>query len=222
MKKIITVILLLTTISVSAQEKEPHSIINVDWLKKLKTTQMIFDGGYTEGKIMNETFHGGTMSFGVVINDFWYTVLSFDFMYSRDVMLDSTIPVVNPRYAYSGYFLNNEFIIGSKSAITLTLPVRVGVGYANYYDKYSDSNTNQRKSIADDVFFDAEAGCSVYINFLKNVSLGGTAKYRYTYDAERIGTDADFTQFAYDVKLRFRFFTPESQTEQKKNDAGKL
>ena len=204
MKKIITLVLMSVAFNAFAQNNKPKSIINDSFLKKLHSTQMIFDGGYITGDIKNTTTQGGTFSFGVVINDFWYAGLNFDFFNSRSIRVDS-FPVVNPRYSYSSYTINNEFIIGGNYFITASLPVQFGVGYANYYDKYSDNN--QRKSIADDVFFVAEGGATVYINFLKNVSLGGGVKYRWVTDVQQVGENEDFNNYSFEAKVRFRFFT---------------
>lgn len=204
MKKNLTIILLLIGLSATAQNGRPRAIISDSLFKHLHATQFIMDGGYITGEVKDAQMQGGTMSFGVAINNIWNVGLSFDFMNSRNIQIPTTIPVVTPRYNYTCFMINNEILIGSNSIITAAIPLRVGIGYSNYYDKYSDNN--QHKTIADDVFFVAEAGADVYFNFFRGVSLGGGIKYRWATDVQAIGTNQDYNNYAVEGKIRFRIF----------------
>lgn len=204
MKKYIFIFLTLAACNAFAQDAKPKSIIGDSLFKNLHATQFIMDGGYITGEVKGKQMQGFTTSYGVAFNNFWNLGLSFDFMNSRSIQIYSPVPVVNPRYNYSCFMINNEFLVGSKSIVTAAFPLRFGVAYSNYFDKYSDNN--QHKTIADDVFFVAEVGADVYFNFFKAVSLGGGIKYRWATDVQSIGTNADYNNYAVEAKLRFRFF----------------
>ncbi len=203
MKKIILLFLLLPFIAI-AQPAEPKSIINGKIFKNLKPTYGAFDFYYASSEIHNTRLNGFGFGMGYAFNNFWMPGMSFEFYSSKSIQLDVAVPVVNSAYNTSFIQISNEFIFASNKIISLGVPLRFGFGYTNYYDKYSNQNYN--RSIVDDTYFIADAGVLLYINLLKHTSLSGGFNYRYASGVQRVGTNDDFTNYAFFGKIRFRLF----------------
>lgn len=188
----------------NAQTHEPKSIINGKIFRNLKPSYGAFDFYYASSEIQNTRLNGFGFGMGYAFNNFWMPGMSFEFYSSKSIQLDVAVPVVNPSYNTSFIEISNEFVFASNKIISLGLPLRFGLGYTNYFDKYSNQNYN--KSIVDDSYFIADAGVHLYINLLKHASLSGGFNYRYASGVQRVGSNDDFSNYAFYGKLRIRIF----------------
>ncbi len=205
MKKLITTLLPFPVL-LFAQEKEHQSLFSNNIFRNLHGTYGTIDLYYLSSEIHKDRMNGFGFGMGFTLNDFWMPGFTFEFFNSRSVQLDAAIPVINPAYNTSLFEFNNEFIIGSNQVVSLGIPLRFGVGYTNYYDRYDNNNNNTNRSLIDDSYFIADGGLNLYINIFKHISLAGGATYRYASGVQRVGTNEDFNNYSFSGKLRFRIF----------------
>jgi hypothetical protein len=197
-------LLLLTSVTVAqtTDEKIPDQ---KTLFNDLTSSYGIVDISYSQPHIGNTSMPGFGITFGAVLNDFWYTGLHFDVSTTSDLTLGNpAVQVINPRYTYLFIGWHNEFILFPSSAVNISFPVRLGVGGVTYSDRYFEGWN--RAQIDQDYFFVAEPGVKLNVNLWKNIGITGGVAYRLASGVDRAGSDADFSREVYHVGLRFKFW----------------
>ncbi len=191
--------------ALKAQSTDDGSPNHKTLFNDLKAGYGIVDISYTQPYIGNTAMPGFGMTFGAVLNDFWFTGLHFDVSSTSSLTMGTPpVQVINPRFTYFFVGLHNEFIIFPSSAVNVSFPLRLGVGGVTYADRYFEGWN--RAQIDQDYFFVAESGVKLNFNLWKHVGLTGGVSYRFANGVDRAGSDSEFTGQVYHAGLRFKFW----------------
>lgn len=171
-----------------------------------KVSSAIFDLVYLNMPFRDTYLDGASLNMGLGFESNFAAMLALDFAGSRNVTLDSQVPVITPGYNYYGIGLQLEYLYKPEQLIYFSVPLKTSLAIAEYVDRYdqSDYYYSNGRTIADDVFFMAEIGANAYVNLFKFLALGGGVRYHWAYGVSRIGSDDDFRDVSWNVGIRCR------------------
>ncbi len=205
MKTILTICLSLSLLQCAQAQTSDGASQHKTIFKDLNAAYGIVDVTYSQPSINSTALPGMGILFGAVLNDFWVAGLHIDFSSTSKLSMGNPpVEVVNPRYNYLFAGLHNEFLIAPESVVSLSFPIKIGMGNVTYTDRYYEGISSAR--LDQETFFVAEPGVKMNVNLWKHVGFTAGAGYRITAGVDRAGSESDFNQAVYHVGLRCKFW----------------
>ncbi len=196
---------LTASLATSAQENINKSLLGeTELFKNLKFTGLQLNIAYMNGVIKNENMGGAQMSALAVFNDCYATGFCFEGVSKRGLILDDYKEVINPNFSFNSISWRNEFFIANQHILNISFPIDLGVGMSDYSDDYYTTE-NESPTIVSSTFFAANAGLNLNVRLFEHTSLCLGARYRYVAGVNRIGDDADYTNYSLNSGIRYSF-----------------
>ncbi len=155
----------------------------------------------------------GSFNFGMYTDLFKNGLLgvSVNLYQNRHPRFSTPVEVINPRFKFSTYTADLEYIFLKDKKVSLSVFNKIGAAYAAYDDAYyqtyyytGKSGGYKPKTVIDQFYFVDEPGASVHVNICRYMSLCVGSSYRFVSGASTFGSAANLNGFNANVKLRFK------------------
>lgn len=209
MKRIFVIFCCLSTGIYGQIENSNYLVKNKSFFTK--PTGMAADMGSSITSFQGYTT--GSFNFGLYTDIFknGLTGISFNLYQGKHPRFSAPVEVINPRFSFSTYTADLEYIFLKDKKVSLSVFNKVGVAYAAYEDAYyqkyyytGKSGGYKPKTVMDQFYFVEEPGASVHVNICRYVSLCIGSSYRFVSGAGTFGNASNFNGLNINIKLRFK------------------
>lgn len=210
MKKILAILCCLS-LSVFGQVPNTSYLFKSSRIFK-KPTGAVIDLGSSLTSFQG--YNTGSFSFGLHADVIKNALLGFSFnLYeSKKPRFNAPVEVINPRFNFSTFTVDEEYIFLNDKAVNFSLYNKIGLAIAEYNDAYyqkyyytGKSGGYRPKTVMDQYYFTDELGANVNFNLSKHMSLCTGASYRMlSGSSSPFGHASGLGGWNANLKLRFK------------------
>ncbi len=210
MKTIIRFIITILFFPIFMQAQEEQEINSL--FKNAEAQYGMSDFYFYSSNYKGEPIYGGGVNFTAVFNNNLAIGVGVDISETKKVNFQNLTPAIKPKLSIWGFTANMEYLIIPKKIINFSIPLKIGLGYATYNDRYYKDSwgygnySNTYKLIEDDFYFIAEPGINMFVNIFDWMSVKAGGSYRFVLGANELGSNIDFSGYTINVGLRFKIF----------------
>lgn len=179
--------------------------------KHVKYSYAQCDLGYVGMPYKNDFMNGFGIHFGAVMNKKLFAGIGVE-TYSLAGVPAAPYPTSSSSTLSVTYAsLDLEYLHHPNKLFNFSIPVRTcytSTQYSNVYITNYSGPYDPKVSFTDH-FLTMEAGLNVFVNLIKQISLGVGGSYRYAVNVGSAGTNEDFSGYSVTGMLRFKLYSRE-------------